>query len=119
MLPQVQRKNQRKTKKSRDNSSGAPKCAFCPQEYQEPLVEMFEDAYCAHLMLPGYAANHPDAIYMYEWAVKRIYRLCAKNDLRELWAYLQMNWLRPEHWQLWAQSANPNKISVLKITIHS
>ena len=101
---------------SEANAAGtASKRTFCPPECQEPLIEMFEDAYCAHPMLPGYAANHPEAIY--EWGVKRIYKFCTEKDLRELWAYLWMNWLRPERWKLWARSANPVEISVLKTTM--
>ena len=88
-------------KKSEANAAGtASKCTFCLPECREPLIEMFEDAYCAHLMLPGYAVNHPEAIY--EWGVKHIYKFCGEKDLWELWAYLWMNWLHPECWKLWA-----------------
>ena len=64
------------------------------------VVDMLSDAYNAHPFIPGYAAPHPTAIY--QWAVQRIYQFCFEHDLRELWAYLWMNWLRPERWKLWA-----------------
>ena len=100
---------------SADKDDSNAKRTFCPPEFRGTLIEMLEDAYCAHPFLPGYAANHPDAIY--EWAVQRIYKLCSNRDLRELWAYLWMNWLRPERWKLWARSANPDEISILKTTM--
>ena len=91
------------------------KCQFCPKKYCEKIITMLKDAYCAHPFIPGYAADHPTAIR--EWAVCRLYNICFKHDLPELWAYLWMNWLRPEHWILWACSAHPDMILILKTTM--
>ena len=88
---------------------------FCPKQHREQIVNMLEDAYCAHPLIPGFAANHPAAIH--EWAVCRIYNLCAEHDLCGLWAYLWMNWLRLERWSLWAHSACPDMIPILKTTM--
>ncbi len=101
-----------------DNSDSSDKESqrrFCPKHCRQPIIDMMEDAYCAHPLIPGYAADHPKAIY--EWAIHRIYDFCIKNSLPEVWAYLWMNWLRPERWSLWARSTYPEMIPVLKTTM--
>ena len=91
------------------------KHTFCPLEFRDKIIKMLEEAYCAHPMIPGHAADHRDAIY--EWATRRIYIFCKENDLRELWAYLWMNWLCLERWELWARSTCPDEIAILKTTM--
>ncbi len=88
---------------------------FCPEEYRTAIVNMLEDAYCAHSQIPGFSNPHPYAIH--EWATKQIYHYCVKYDLREVWAYLWENWLCPGRWELWARSACPEMIPVLKTTM--
>lgn len=33
-----------------------------------------------------------------------MYLYCEEHDLREVWAYLWVNWYRPERWPFWARS---------------
>ena len=44
---------------------------FCPAAYQETIINMMERHYCAHPMIPGYAA--PDVSTIKLWAVKQMY----------------------------------------------
>lgn len=60
------------------------KRTFCPEEYRDDIVDMVEKHLCAHPLIPGDCAATPTAIY--EWAVKKIYQYCAKNELVKLWA---------------------------------
>jgi hypothetical protein len=88
---------------------------FCPEGYRPAILEMLDKAYCAHPFIPGYSNPHPKAIH--EWATRKIYTYCVKYDLREVWAYLWENWLRPGRWELWARSACIEMIPVLKTTM--
>lgn len=75
---------------------------------------MMERHYCAHRIIPGYAAPNPAAIK--QWAVQQMYGFCVKNELPEVWAYLWENWYRKGRWDLWARSVDP-LIPVLKTTM--
>ncbi len=88
---------------------------FCPEEYCASIVDMLEDAYCAHPLIPGFSNPHPHAIH--EWATKQIYLYCVKHDLQEVWAYLWENWLHPGRWELWARSMYLEMISIIKTTM--
>ena len=100
---------------SEEDSDG--KCrqrTFCPPENRQSIVDMLERHYCAHPVIPGYAAPTPAAIK--RWAVQQMYRFCVKNELPEVWAYLWENWYREGRWDLWARSVHP-LIPVLKTTM--
>ena len=68
----------------------------CHADYHKAIVNMMEQHYCAHLVIPGYAALDPRAIK--RWAVQQIYNLCTKHGLPEVWAYLWENWYRKGRW---------------------
>jgi hypothetical protein len=87
---------------------------FCPSDYREPILKMIERHYCAHPLIPGYAAPSDTAIR--RWAVQQMYGFCSKNDLPEVWAYMWENWYRRGRWELWARSAH-EQIPVLKTTM--
>ena len=86
---------------------------FCPVLYQETVLNMMERHYCAHPIIPGYAA--PDAIAIKRWAVKQMYQFCVQYELPELWAYLWENWYQKGWWELWARSVH-EMIPILKTT---
>ncbi|KAJ3751557.1 hypothetical protein DFH05DRAFT_1570663 [Lentinula detonsa] len=87
---------------------------FCSPEFRQPIIDLMEQHYCAHPLIPGYA--HPSLGGIKEWAVKKIYSFCVKNDLREVWAYIWENWYRAGRWELWARSVD-NGIAILKTTM--
>jgi len=87
---------------------------FCDAEYRESIVDMMERHYCAHPMIPGYAAPDPGSIK--RWAVQQMYGFCVKHELPEVWAYLWENWYRKGRWELWARSVH-GMIPILKTTM--
>ncbi|KAJ7593159.1 hypothetical protein C8J56DRAFT_755743, partial [Mycena floridula] len=97
-----------------DVDSGEEKKTFCSPQYRDDIVRIIERAYCAHLLIPGYAAPNPAAIH--EWATRKIYDFCITNELPEVWAYLWENWFHPGRWELWARSAC-TEIPIVKTTM--
>jgi hypothetical protein len=103
--------------RSADDEDGIEKHSrriFCLPDFRQPIVDMMEQHYCAHPLIPGYAAPNRTAIK--QWAVYQMYRYCAKNELPEVWAYLWENWYRKGRWELWARSVH-EMIPVLKTTM--
>lgn len=56
----------------------------------------------AHPLIKGDYA--PTAEGVREWAVRKAYDFCRRENLPELWAYLWGNWYRWGRWQLWTRS---------------
>ena len=87
---------------------------FCPKVHREKIINMIENHYCAHPLIPGYAPPSPAGIK--KWAVQQMYSFCTTHELPEVWAYLWENWYRKGRWELWARSVHP-QIPVLKTTM--
>jgi hypothetical protein len=87
---------------------------FCPIEHREAIIDLMEQHFCAHLLIPGY--SHPSAQGIREWAVKAMYNFCVEHDLQEAWAYLWENRYRSDRWILWARLMHP-AIPRLKTTM--
>ncbi|KAG0694190.1 hypothetical protein DFH29DRAFT_985319 [Suillus ampliporus] len=87
---------------------------FCPSELREHVIEMMEQHFCAHPLIPGY--SHPSAAGIRQWAVRQMYTFCKDRDLCELWAYLWENWYRRGRFELWACSTG-DKVPQLKTTM--
>ena len=97
-----------------DEAPEARRRTFCPKVHQERIVEMIENHYCAHPLIPSYAHPSPEGIK--KWAVRQMYGFCVNNELPEVWAYLWESWYRKGRWELWARSAH-TLIPVLKTTM--
>ena len=98
-----------------DNGTANGRRTFCPAEHRDTLVQIMEQHFCAHPLIPGYSAPTPEGIKA--WAVRQIYEFCTLRDLPNLWAYLWENWYRRGRWELWARSVNPWEIPRLKTTM--
>lgn len=98
-----------------DEAANSGRRQFCASELKAKVIEMVERHYHAHPLIPGYAANNPQAIH--EWAVREMYEFCVAEALPELWAYMWGNWYRPGRWDLWARSTCEGMIAVLKTTM--
>jgi hypothetical protein len=88
---------------------------FCPLKHCNTIIEMMEQHFCTHPLIPGYSALMPEGIKA--WAVKQIYEFCVLRDLPNLWAYLWENWYRRGRWELWVHSGNPKEVPHLKTTM--
>jgi hypothetical protein len=97
-----------------DDEPEAGRQTFCPRIYRERIIEMMENHYCAHPLIPGYGLPTSDGIKT--WAVCQMYNFCVNNKLPEVWAYLWENWYRKDRWELWARSAH-SSIPILKTTM--
>ena len=87
---------------------------FCAEEHRQPIIDMVEQHFCTHPLIPSY--SHPTPTGIHEWAVQEIYGYCVANDLCEVWVYLWENWYCQGRWELWAW-ANYEEIPVLKTTM--
>ncbi|KAI6046246.1 hypothetical protein EDC04DRAFT_3136464 [Pisolithus marmoratus] len=95
-----------------DKSVPAQSQVFCPTHLHDVIVQMVEQHFCAHPLIPGYCYPSPAGIC--QWAVKQMYKFCEENDLPELWAYMWENWYWRGQWELWACAAAPDEILQLK-----
>jgi hypothetical protein len=62
---------------------------FCLIEHCNTVVEMMEQHFCTHPLIPGYSTPTPKGIKA--WAVKQsyhFYEFCILHNLPNLWAYL-------------------------------
>lgn len=46
-----------------------------------------------------------------------MYDFYIKYDLRNIWAYMWMNWYQKDHWILWARAANSDELCLFKTTM--
>jgi hypothetical protein len=98
-----------------ENDEDSPsRRTFCQVEFRQSIIDLMENHFCAHPLIPGYA--RPTAAGIREWAVRQMFTFCAVNDLREVWAYLWENWYRCGRWELWARAEHP-EIPRLKTTM--
>ena len=89
---------------------------FCPVKHHDTLVQIMEQHFCAHPLIPEYSAPMPEGIKA--WAVRQIYEFFTLRDLPNLWAYLWENWYQHRRWELWEHSGNPGEIPhLLKTTM--
>jgi hypothetical protein len=50
-------------------------------------------------------------------AVTELYSFCREYDFSKVWAYLWEEWYRRGRWELWACSADPTEIYILRTTM--
>ena len=86
-------------------------------EERDAVLAMFCRHFNAHPSIPDRngTLRTPEAIH--SEACSELYAWCKARDYFRLWSYMFVNWYRPEQWKLWARSANPSEIPVLKTTM--
>ena len=57
-----------------DDETANERHTFCPVEHRDTLVQIMEQHFCAHPLIPGYSAPTPEGIKA--WAVRQIYEFC-------------------------------------------
>jgi hypothetical protein len=75
---------------------------FCPVEHHDTVIEIMEQHFCTHPLVPAYLAQMSEGNKA--WAVKQTYEFCILHNLPNPWAY----WCG--RWELWACSGNPREI---------
>jgi hypothetical protein len=86
-------------------------------EERDTLLKMFSRHYNMHSLIPDHNGTYRSADTIHRECINEIYAWCRTRNYFRLWAYLFVNWYRPEQWKLWARSANNKEIPVLKTTM--
>ena len=87
-----------------------------PQE-RDSVLAMFCRHFNAHPSIPDQNGTFrtPEAIH--NESALELYTWCKARGYFRLWSYMFVHWYRPGQWELWARSANPTEIPVLKTTV--
>jgi len=106
----------------RDQSTGirsSQNCdvCFCPRELRETILEIISYHFHLHPLLPNDNNQYLTENDIWLLSVREMYGFCVTNDLKNVWAYMWMNWYEKRHWMLWARAANPDRIGLFKTTM--
>lgn len=81
------------------------------------VLDMFSRHFNEHTLIPDRNGVFRQKDTIYWQSVSEAYQWCRQKDYPRLWAYLCVNWYRPERYNIWARAANPSEIPVLKTTM--
>ena len=70
-----------------------------------------------HPFIPDQNATYRSSKQIHFDCINETYSWCHSRNYFRIWAYLYVNWYAPEQWELWARSANPEFLPVLKTTM--
>jgi hypothetical protein len=84
---------------------------------RDTVLEIFSRHYNAHPLIPDHNGTYRSAEAIHRECITEMYSWCRARNYFRLWAYLYVNWYKPEQWELWARSANAREIPVLKTTM--
>lgn len=84
---------------------------------RQDIEDMFVRHFNAHPFIPSANGTLMSSAEIYRQAPSELYTWCFSKNFYQLWAYLWTNWYRPDQWKLWARSAYPQEIPVLKTTM--
>jgi len=79
---------------------------FCPLPHRLSILRMMCKHFCQHPILPERHGEARNPGQIHRDAVLESYYHCKANNLREVWAYLWVNWYTTEKWVSWAQSSH-------------
>ena len=90
----------------------------CQDELSKNIIlQTFKRHFNAHPLIPDSNNVALDSESLHKKCATEMYELCRRFNWFRLWAYLYVNWYKTDQWVLWARSANPNEIPVLKTTM--
>ena len=84
---------------------------------RESVLAIFCRHFNAHPSIPDRNGTFRTPETIHHESCLELYTWCRSRDYFRLWAYMFVNWYRPEQWKLWARSANAAEIPVLKTTM--
>ena len=87
-----------------------------PQE-RESGLNMVCRHFNAHSSIPDQNGTFRTPETIHSESASELYSWCKARGCFRLWSYMIVNWYRPGQWELWARSANPAEIPVLKTTM--
>ena len=83
---------------------------------RDVVAEIFSRHLNVHTAFPDINGIYKDKDTIYRDSVREIYTWCRAKNYFRLFAYLWVNWYRPNQWATWARAAAP-EIPVLKTTM--
>lgn len=86
-------------------------------DHKKEILNMFSLHYNMHPLIPNQHGSYRCAEQIHLDCANEMYTWCHAQNYFRLWAYLFTYWYAPEPWKLWARSANPDRIPVLKTTM--
>jgi len=87
------------------------------QELRETILEIISYHFHLHPLLPNDNNQYLTENEIWLLSVWEMYGFCVTNDLKNVWAYMWMNWYEKRHWRLWARAAKPDRIGLFKTTM--
>ena len=90
---------------------------FCPPAHRLPILRLLSKHFCLHPLLPERHGQTRSSNEIYRDSVREMYLQCKNNQLREVWAYMWVNWYSPVKWRLWARSSYDQAISCRRTTM--
>ena len=78
---------------------------------------MFSRHFNMHSMIPDQNGTFRSAEQIHFDCINELYAWCHARNYFRLWTYLFINWYAPDVGKLWARSANPDSMPVLKTTM--
>lgn len=81
------------------------------------VLEMFSCQFNADLWILDGFGTRPSKECIHRKCAGMMYEWYKERDFFKIWAYLYVNWYKLGQWKLWARSANPDEIPVLKTTM--
>lgn len=84
-----------KAKGKEDVNTDQANYEFCPLAHRLPILRLFAKHFCQHTLLPERHGRYRSKHDIRHDAVLEMYTHCVNNNLREVWAYLWMNWYKP------------------------
>ena len=84
---------------------------------KDTILRMFCRHFNAHSLIPDRNGTFRSATEIHRECASEAYMWCRARGFFRLWPYLFYSWYRPSQWKLWARSANPAEIPVLKTTM--
>jgi hypothetical protein len=87
------------------------------KEERETVLEIFCRHFNLHPLIPDPNGTYKSSGTLHRECAAEIYTWCKARGYYRLWAYLFINWYRPEQWRLWARAADPAEIPAVKTTM--
>ncbi len=84
---------------------------------KDTILFMFSRHFNMHSMIPNQNGTFRSAEQIHFDCINELYAWCRARNYFRLWTYLFINWYAPDVWKLWARSANPDSMPVLKTTM--
>ena len=84
---------------------------------REEVLGIIDRHLNVHSFMPDSTGTFLPKHVIYQQSATEMYRFCRARAYFRLWAYLWVNWYKPDQWELWARAAQPEEIPVLRTTM--